>query len=93
MGLEIIDSGKTIGFIKTVDLPYTFATFRYYAGWADKVHGQTIPIGGPFTCYTREEPVGVVAAIIPWNYPMLMFTWKVAPALAAGCTIILKPAE
>ena len=67
--------------------------FRYYAGWADKIHGQTIPIRGNYFCYTRREPVGVVGQIIPWNFPMLMVAWKWGPALAAGCTVVLKPAE
>ena len=66
---------------------------RYYAGWADKIHGQTIPIRGHYHCYTRREPVGVVGQIIPWNFPMLMVAWKWGPALAAGCTVVMKPAE
>ena len=61
---------------------------RYYAGWADKIHGQTIPVRGNYFCYTRHEPVGVVGQIIPWNFPMLMVAWKWGPALAAGCTIV-----
>ena len=67
--------------------------FRYYAGWADKIHGQTIPVRGNYFCYTRREPVGVCGQIIPWNFPMLMVAWKWGPALAAGCTVVLKPAE
>ena len=67
--------------------------FRYYAGWADKIHGQTIPIRGNYFCYTKREPVGVAGQIIPWNFPMLMVAWKWGPALAAGCTVVLKPAE
>ena len=66
---------------------------RYYAGWADKIHGQTIPVRGRYFCYTRREPVGVAGQIIPWNFPMLMVAWKWGPALAAGCTVVLKPAE
>lgn len=66
---------------------------RYYAGFADKVHGNTIPSDGNLLTYTRKEPVGVVGQIIPWNYPLLMLTWKWAPALAAGCVCVLKPAE
>ncbi len=66
---------------------------RYYAGWADKIHGDTIPIKGNYFCYTRREPVGVVGQIIPWNFPALMAAWKWGPALAAGCTIVMKPAE
>ena len=66
---------------------------RYYAGWADKIEGRTIPIRGDYFCYTRREPVGVVGQIIPWNFPALMTAWKWGPALAAGCTIVMKPAE
>jgi aldehyde dehydrogenase (NAD+) len=71
----------------------TMGCYRYFAGWADKVHGQTIPIDGNFFCYTRHEPVGVVGQIIPWNFPMLMQAWKLAPALATGNTVVMKPAE
>ena len=67
--------------------------FSYYAGWADKIEGRTIPIRGDYFCYTRREPVGVVGQIIPWNFPALMVAWKWGPALAAGCTIVMKPAE
>jgi hypothetical protein len=67
--------------------------FRYYAGWPDKIVGQTIPISGPYFCYTREEPVGVCGQIVPWNFPLLMATFKIAPALACGNTVVLKPAE
>ena len=67
--------------------------YRYYAGWADKIHGKTIPIEGTYFCYTRHEPVGVVGQIIPWNFPLLMQAWKWGPALARGCTVVLKPAE
>ena len=67
--------------------------FRYYAGWADKMQGSTVPIRGDFFCYTRKEPVGVAGQIIPWNFPLLMAAWKWGPALAAGCTSVLKPAE
>ena len=75
------------------DLPLTIACYRYYAGWADKVQGKTIPITGDYFCYTRHEPVGVVGQIIPWNFPLLMQAWKLGPALAAGCTVVMKPAE
>ncbi|XP_072155019.1 aldehyde dehydrogenase 1A1-like [Bemisia tabaci] len=68
-------------------------TFRYFAGWADKIHGKTIPVDGPYFSYTVREPVGVVGQIIPWNYPAMMIAWKWGPALAAGCTTVLKPAE
>lgn len=66
---------------------------RYFAGWADKIHGQTLPVDGNFFTYTRQEPVGVVGQIIPWNYPVAMLCWKWGPALAAGCTLVMKPAE
>src|SRR5499425_1593920 len=65
--------------------------FRYYAGWATKIHGETVPVRGPFLNYTLREPVGVVAAIVPWNFPLLLASWKVAPALATGNTVVLKP--
>jgi aldehyde dehydrogenase (NAD+) len=77
----------------TADLPLTIKCYRYYAGWADKVHGKTIPVEGNFFCYTKHEPVGVVGQIIPWNFPLLMQAWKWGPALAMGCTVVLKPAE
>ncbi len=75
------------------DLPLTIKCYRYYAGWADKIHGKTIPVEGNYFCYTRHEPVGVVGQIIPWNFPLLMQAWKWGPALATGCTVVLKPAE
>ena len=76
-----------------VDVAKTVACYRYFAGWADKVQGKTIPIDGDFQCYTRHEPIGVVGQIIPWNFPMLMMAWKLAPALATGNTVVFKPAE
>jgi aldehyde dehydrogenase (NAD+) len=76
-----------------VDVTKTIACYRYFAGWADKVQGKTIPIDGDFFCYTRHEPIGVIGQIIPWNYPLLMQAWKLAPALATGNTIVMKPAE
>ncbi|MCK6483537.1 MAG: aldehyde dehydrogenase family protein [Phycisphaerae bacterium] len=91
--LESLDNGKPYAVAKAADLPLTVACYRYYAGWTDKIHGKTIPINGPYFCYTRHEPVGVCGQIIPWNFPLLMQAWKLGPALAAGCTIILKPAE
>ena len=91
--LESLDNGKPFSFSKAADIALTIKTYRYYAGWADKIHGKTIPISGPYFCYTREEPVGVAAQIIPWNFPALMQAWKMGPALASGCTIVLKPAE
>lgn len=91
--LETLDNGKPITESMTVDLPSVIKCYRYYAGWADKIHGKTIPVPGDFFCYTRHEPLGVVGQIIPWNFPMLMQAWKWGPALATGCTIVLKPAE
>lgn len=91
--LETLDNGKPIRDSRAADLPLTIDCLRYYAGYADKIHGQTIPIRGNYFCYTRREPVGVAGQIIPWNFPMLMVAWKWGPALAAGCTIVMKPAE
>jgi len=91
--LETLDNGKPYGDSRKIDLPLTVACYRYYAGWADKIHGKTIPINGPYFCYTRHEPIGVCGQIIPWNFPMLMQAWKWGPALAAGNTVVLKPAE
>jgi aldehyde dehydrogenase (NAD+) len=91
--LETLDNGKPIKESRTGDLPLVLEVLRYYAGYADKIHGSTIPINGKFFCYTRKEPVGVAGQIIPWNFPMLMTAWKWGPALAAGCTVVMKPAE
>jgi aldehyde dehydrogenase (NAD+) len=91
--LESLDNGKPIRDARNADLPLTIDCLRYYAGWADKIHGQTIPVRGNYFTYTRREPVGVAGQIIPWNFPMLMTAWKWGPALAAGCTIVMKPAE
>lgn len=90
--LESLDNGKPFD-DSVFDIGCAVDTFRYYAGWCDKVHGNTIPSDGNFLTFTRKEPVGVVGQIIPWNYPILMLAWKWAPAVAAGCTIVLKPAE
>jgi aldehyde dehydrogenase (NAD+) len=91
--LETLDNGKPIRDARAADLPLTIDCLRYYAGYADKLHGQTIPVRGNYFTYTRREPVGVVGQIIPWNFPMLMVAWKWGPALAAGCTVVMKPAE
>jgi acyl-CoA reductase-like NAD-dependent aldehyde dehydrogenase len=92
--LESLDNGKPVKLAKIVDVAQTVAHFRHYAGWAERVFGTTIPVRAPdMLCYTRKEPVGVCGQIIPWNFPMLMASWKLAPALAAGCTVVLKPAE
>src|SRR5919198_846893 len=91
--LESLDNGKPYADSLNADLPLTVKCYRYYAGWADKNHGKTIPVEGDYFCYTRHEPVGVVGQIIPWNFPLLMQAWKWGPSLATGCTIVLKPAE
>ena len=90
--LETLDNGKPM-FESMIDVRLTAATFRYYGGWADKIHGETIPVAGPFLNYTLREPLGVVGAIMPWNFPLSLAAWKVAPALACGNTVVLKPAE
>ncbi|MFK7820874.1 MAG: aldehyde dehydrogenase family protein, partial [Planctomycetaceae bacterium] len=90
--LETLDNGKPISDARAADLPLVIDCLRYYAGWADKIHGDTIPIRGENNfCYTRREPVGVIGQIIPWNFPMLMVAWKWGPALATGNTIVMKP--
>lgn len=91
--LESLDNGKPINDSRTADLPLLIDCLRYYAGFADKIHGETIPVRGNYFTYTRKEPVGVVGQIIPWNFPLLMVAWKWGPALATGCTIVMKPAE
>ncbi|CAL1239240.1 aldehyde dehydrogenase family protein [Candidatus Methylocalor cossyra] len=91
--LETLDNGKPIADSRHIDLPLAIDCYRYYAGWADKLEGKTVPVRGAYFTYTRHEPVGVVGQIIPWNFPLLMQAWKWGPALAAGCTVVLKPAE
>src|SRR5688572_21450516 len=91
--LETLDNGKPLKDSKAADLPLVLDCYRYYAGWADKIEGKTIPVNGPFFTYTRHEPVGVAGQIIPWNFPLLMQAWKLGPALATGCTVVMKPAE
>ena len=91
--IETLDNGKPLSDSRTIDIPLAIEALRYYGGWADKIHGQTIPVSGNYFTYTRREPVGVVGQIIPWNFPILMVAWKWGPALAAGCTIVMKPAE
>src|SRR4030081_3281942 len=97
--LESLDNGKPLGVAKAADVPLAVDLFRYMAGWATKIEGNTIPLSVPYTpgakylAYTLREPVGVVGQIIPWNFPLLMAAWKLGPALATGCTVILKPAE
>lgn len=91
--LESLDSGKPVSSIRRQDLPAVLDTLTYYAGWADKINGQLIPARPDALTYTVREPVGVVGAIIPWNFPLMIGMWKLAPALACGCTVVLKPAE
>ncbi len=91
--LETLDNGKPIFESRQIDVPMVVNCFQYFAGWATKIAGETLPIAPQFFTYTLREPVGVVGAIIPWNFPMIMVGWKVAPALAAGNTVVLKPAE
>ncbi len=91
--LESLNNGKPFFESQRVDIPSTVECFEYYAGWADKIEGETIPVSGPYLNYTLREPVGVVGAIVPWNFPLLLAAYKVAPALACGNTVILKPAE
>ena len=91
--LESLDNGKPYSDSLNADLVLSIATYRYFAGWADKNHGKTIPIRGNYMCYTRHEPVGVVGQIIPWNFPLAMQAWKLGPALATGNVVVMKPAE
>src|ERR1700726_35896 len=96
--LESLDNGKPIGVAPAADVPLAADLFHYMAGWATKIEGSTIPISVPYTpdaqyhAYTRKEPIGVVAQIIPWNFPLLMAAWKLGPVLTAGCTVVLKRA-
>jgi len=91
--LETADNGKPIRESLYVDLPQVAENFEYFAGWATKIEGETIPVPGRMFNYTLREPIGVCGQIIPWNFPLLMAAWKLAPALAAGNTVVLKPAE
>jgi aldehyde dehydrogenase (NAD+) len=91
--LESLDAGKPISAVQRQDMPAAIDTLTYYAGWADKINGQVIPARPDALTYTMREPLGVVAAIIPWNFPLMIGMWKIAPALACGCTVVLKPAE
>jgi phenylacetaldehyde dehydrogenase len=91
--LESLDNGKPLAVARVADVPLAVDLFRYMAGWATKIEGNTIPFSPKYFAYTRREPVGVVGQIIPWNFPLLMAAWKLGPALATGCTVVLKPAE
>lgn len=90
--LETLDNGKPLP-MAMYDIHAAIGAFKYYAGWADKIHGKTIPADGNVCSFTKIEPVGVCGQIIPWNFPLVMLAWKWAPALATGCTVVLKPAE
>lgn len=91
--LDCVDAGKLFSMGKAVDIPQVANCLRYYAGAADKIHGEVLKMSRPLFGYTLREPIGVVGHIIPWNFPSTMFFMKVAPAMAAGCTMIVKPAE
>lgn len=91
--LETLDNGKPYKDSYFGDLYASIKNLRYYAGWADKIHGNVLPADGKYFAYTRHEPVGVCGQIIPWNFPILMAAWKLGPALATGCTVVMKPAE
>jgi aldehyde dehydrogenase (NAD+) len=91
--LETLDNGMPLSVAQHAAVPLIVGHFRYFAGWADKNHGKTIPISGDYFCYTRHEPVGVVGQITPWNFPLLMYGMKLGPALSMGNTVVLKPAE
>jgi phenylacetaldehyde dehydrogenase len=93
--LESLDNGKPMAVARVADVPLAADIFQYMAGWCTKIEGKTIPLSAPgaYHSYTRQEPIGVVGQIIPWNFPLLMAAWKLAPALATGCTVVLKVAE
>jgi len=95
--LEVLDNGKSIGEATHADVNLAIQTFRYFAGWADKIHGSVVNPSGPLAKgtfgYIQKDPVGIVGQVIPWNFPILMAAWKLGPALATGCTVVLKPAE
>jgi aldehyde dehydrogenase (NAD+) len=91
--IESLDAGKPLAAVRRQDMAAVIDTVRYYAGWCDKITGQVIPARPDALTYTVREPVGVVAAIVPWNFPLMIGMWKIAPALACGCTLVVKPAE
>src|SRR5215831_12826934 len=91
--IESLDAGKPVAAVLRQDLPAAIDTLTYYAGWADKISGDVISTRDDALTYTVREPVGVVAAIVPWNFPLMIGMWKLAPALACGCTVVMKPAE
>src|SRR6201990_2509159 len=91
--IESLDGGKPVSATLRQDFPAAIDTLTYYAGWADKITGEVVPTRDDATTYTVREPIGVVAAIVPWNFPLMIGMWKLAPALACGCTVVMKPAE
>ncbi|XP_057866340.1 aldehyde dehydrogenase 1 [Cryptomeria japonica] len=91
--LETWDGGKPLDLVKVIDLPKSISVLQYYAGYADKIHGMTLKMNGAYQGYTLQEPIGVCGQIIPWNFPLIMLFTKIAPALACGCTLVVKPAE
>src|SRR5258706_3921469 len=91
--LESLDAGKPISVVLRQDFPAAIDTLTYYAGWADKISGEVVSTRDDALTYTVREPVGVVAVIVPWNFPLMIGMWKLAPALACGCTVVMKPAE
>lgn len=93
--IESVDMGKSVAQARAVDIQGTIDTFRYFAGWASKIHGRTVEpsLPGNYVAYTRKEPVGVVGVIVPWNFPLQTMAWKLGAALAVGCTVVVKPAE
>ncbi len=93
VALESLDAGKPLAAVKRQDVPSAIDTLAYYAGWCDKINGQVVPVRPDALTYTVREPVGVVGAIVPWNFPLMIGMWKIAPALACGCTMVVKPAE
>ena len=93
VALESLDAGKPLAAVKRQDGPAAIDTLAYYAGWCDKINGQVVPVRPDALTYTVREPVGVVGAIVPWNFPLMIGMWKIAPALACGCTMVVKPAE
>ena len=94
--IESLDNGKPLAVARVADVPLAVDLFRYMSGWTTKIEGQTLStsqLGSDYFAYTLREPIGVVGQIIPWNFPLLMAAWKLGPALATGCTVVLKPAE
>ena len=91
--LDSLDNGKTFGIALGFDVMQCIGTIRYYAGWATKIQGKTITVEGDYEAYTRHEAIGVVGAIVPWNFPLLMACWKIGPCLACGNTLVIKSSE